>query len=59
MLDEFVSVLENYLGIKRTKFSFAERWSENPPAAAKGKPLQEYLKKVNKKFRKGTILAAI
>lgn len=46
MLDEFVSVLENYLGIKRTVFSFTETWSENPPANAKGKSLQEYLSKV-------------
>ncbi|KAL9123772.1 MAG: hypothetical protein Q9217_006833, partial [Psora testacea] len=45
MLDEFVSVLENYLEINRTVFSFTERWSENPPAAAEGKTLQEYLNK--------------
>lgn len=46
MLDEFVSILENLLGVKRTIFSFTESWSKNPPAAAEGKPLQEYLKKV-------------
>ena len=47
ILDEFVSVLENQLKVKRTIFSFTETWSKNPPAVAKGKSLQEYLEKVD------------
>jgi hypothetical protein len=46
MVDEFVSLLESLLGTKRVEFSIAETWSHCPPAAAKGKPLIEYLAKV-------------
>lgn len=46
ILDEFVSVLENLLQVKRTIFGFTETWSKNPPTVAKGKSLQEYLEKV-------------
>ena len=41
MLDEFVKVLENDLILKRTVFSFRRGCSENPSAAANGKPLLE------------------
>ena len=46
MLDAYVSVLENYLGLRRTEFSFVERWSESPPVEAMGKSLSEFLGKV-------------
>lgn len=50
MVEEFVRVLENFLGVKRTEFSFADRWDKCPPAAAKGKPIKEYLARVTLYF---------
>ena len=47
MVDDYVNVLENYLGVKRTTFSFVERWSQCPPEEAGGKPLKEFLSKVS------------
>ncbi len=46
MLDQYVSVLEEYLGVGRTMFSFVDRWAENPPDAAMGKSLEEFLGEV-------------
>lgn len=46
MVDEFISVLEKFLGTKRVEFSIAERWAQFPPAVANEKPLKEYLAKV-------------
>ena len=46
MVDDYVNVLESYLGVQRTTFSFVERWSQCPPEAAGGKPLKEFLSKV-------------
>ena len=46
MLDAYVSVLENYLGLRRTEFSFVERWSESPPVEANGKSFSEFLGQV-------------
>ncbi|KAI0113931.1 putative amidase [Nemania sp. FL0031] len=45
MVDEFIGVLEEFLGTKRVEFSIAERWSQCPPEAAQGKPLKDYLPK--------------
>ena len=47
MVDDYVDILESYLGVKRTIFSFVERWSQCPPEAAGGKPLKEFLSKVS------------
>ena len=47
MVDDYVNILENYLGVKRTTFSFVERWSQCPPEEAGGKPLKEFLSKVS------------
>ncbi|KAK6527768.1 hypothetical protein TWF694_004748 [Orbilia ellipsospora] len=44
MIEEFVSVLEKFLGVKRVEINMAERWDKCPPAAANGKSLKEYLK---------------
>ena len=46
MLDAYVSVLEKYLGVSKTEFSFVERWSESPPVEAKGRSLSEFLGQV-------------
>lgn len=47
MVNDYVNVLESYLGVKRTTFSFVERWSQCPPEEAGGKPLKEFLSKVS------------
>lgn len=46
MTEEFISILEDFLGVKRTPFSMAEKWAESPPKEANGKPLMKYLEKV-------------
>jgi hypothetical protein len=46
MIDDLVGVLEEYLGVKKTEFSFEELWRENPPQAADGKGFVEYLDQV-------------
>ena len=46
MVEEFISILEKYLGVKRTELDLKERWAVSPPAAALGKPLMEYMSKV-------------
>jgi hypothetical protein len=46
MVEEFISILERFLGTKRIEFSFIDRWNQCPPEAAKGKSLKEYLAKV-------------
>ena len=46
MVDEFVGVLERFLGIRKTTISLAERWNACPPEAAQGKSLREYLGEV-------------
>ncbi|KAL9100822.1 MAG: hypothetical protein Q9163_003852 [Psora crenata] len=45
MVDDYVNVLESYLGVKRTTFSFVELWSQCPPVEAGGKPLKVFLSK--------------
>jgi hypothetical protein len=46
MVDEFIHVLEEYLGVKKEEINIAERWKQCPPASANGKPLKEFLSKV-------------
>ncbi|KAK0611225.1 amidase signature domain-containing protein [Immersiella caudata] len=41
-IDQFLQILESFLGIKKTPFSLAQGWAENPPAEANGKSLNEY-----------------
>ena len=47
MVEDFISVLEKFLGTKRTEFRIADRWEKCPPNEAEGKPLKEYLAKVS------------
>jgi hypothetical protein len=46
MVEECISVLEKFLGTKRTQFRIVAWWTECPPTEAKGKYLKEYLAKV-------------
>ena len=43
MVNEYVSVLEKFLGTEKTIFSLAERWPQCPPSEARGKGLDAYL----------------
>lgn len=40
-------MLETFLGVKRTVFSMVEKWAQDPPEEAEGKPLLKYLEKVD------------
>lgn len=46
MVDEFITVLEGFLGTKRVEFSIAERWAQCPPPGLENQPLKKYLAKV-------------
>ncbi|KAL8793565.1 MAG: hypothetical protein Q9195_003827 [Heterodermia aff. obscurata] len=43
MVDDFVTALEKFLGVKAVKFSLAERWRQCPPSEAGGRSITEYL----------------
>jgi hypothetical protein len=45
LTEEFISILEDFLGTKRTPFSFADEWHKNPPKGARGMPLLKYTEK--------------
>ncbi|PVH71861.1 putative amidase [Cadophora sp. DSE1049] len=45
IVEEYVTVLENFLDVKRIEFIIADRWAQCPPAEAEGKPLKEFLNK--------------
>ncbi|KAL4936545.1 amidase signature domain-containing protein [Aspergillus oleicola] len=45
MVEEFIGVLEDFLGTKRVEISLAERWEKCPPPEANGKSLKQYLPK--------------
>lgn len=49
MVDEFVGILESFLGVKKTEMSFEELWVQSLPDAAKNKTLKEYLEFVSLK----------
>lgn len=46
MVNEYVVILEAFLGVKKTEFSLVERWAQCPPPEAEGKSLKDYLNKV-------------
>jgi hypothetical protein len=46
LTEEFVAILEEFLGVKRTPFSFVEEWEKSPPKQAEGLPLLKYTEKV-------------
>jgi len=43
MVDEFITILEQYLGITKIELKLADVWAEDPPGEAKGMNLAEYL----------------
>ncbi|KAG4252847.1 hypothetical protein FPRO03_08296 [Fusarium proliferatum] len=45
LTDEFVKLLEDFLGVKRTPFSFVKEWEKNPPQGAGSLPLLKYTEK--------------
>ena len=47
MVEEFISVLETFLGIKRTEVSIVEAWNEAPPKEAEGRSIKDYLARVS------------
>lgn len=51
MNKEFVTVIENFLGIKAKPLNLADAWAKNPPAQAQGLGLQEYLDEVSPAFQ--------
>jgi len=46
MSEAFITVLENFLGVKRTPISIINTWESNPPEEARGRSLLEYLEMV-------------
>ena len=44
MVEEFVTILKDFLNVKKTEMSFTEQWAREPPSEAEGKSLEEYLK---------------
>lgn len=46
IIDEYVRVLEDILGVKKTEFSIAERWRQDLPPEAHGKSIQAYIETV-------------
>lgn len=46
LMEEFVTVFEQYLNIKRTEVNLAKKWEEDPPPSAAGQTLQQYIAKV-------------
>ncbi len=47
LVDEFASDLEMSLGVRRKSVSFNSLWDAHPPAKAKGKSLQNFMKDVS------------
>ncbi|VUC36601.1 unnamed protein product [Clonostachys rosea] len=45
LTEEFITVIEDFLGVKRTPFSFVDEWEKSPPKEAEGLPLLEYTEK--------------
>lgn len=50
MVDSFVAVLEEFLGVKAIRFSLAERWRQCPPPEAGDRSITEYLAQVKRPF---------
>lgn len=46
IVDDFLTILEKFLDVKKSTFSISERWEKCPPLEGKGKSIKEYLEKV-------------
>ena len=55
MVDSFVAVLEEFLGVKAIRFSLAERWRQCPPSEAGDRSIKEYLAQVKQLLAKTTL----
>ncbi|GAB1319268.1 hypothetical protein MFIFM68171_09478 [Madurella fahalii] len=42
LIDRFIGLLEEFLGVEKTSFSLAEIWKKNPPVEANGKSFEDY-----------------
>ena len=47
MQEEFLAILEDYIGIKHTKVSLVELWKSTGPEQHRNTPLKEYLATVH------------
>ncbi|KAI1151518.1 amidase signature enzyme [Nemania diffusa] len=43
IVESFISILEDFLSVRRTEFSLADRWTDSPPPEAEGKSLAKYM----------------
>ena len=43
MVEQFLRILEDSLGIKHVKIALSEEWKKSPPPDAKGKSNEEFL----------------
>ncbi|KAK0716702.1 putative amidase [Apiosordaria backusii] len=46
MTEAFITIVEDFIGVKRTPISIADTWASSPPEEAGGKTLLEYLEMV-------------
>lgn len=51
MQEEFLDVLEKYLGVRHEKVNISERWSTTGPKNARDIPLSDFMKKVCRKIQ--------
>ncbi|KAF4954898.1 hypothetical protein FGADI_5000 [Fusarium gaditjirri] len=59
LTEEFITILEDFLGVKRTPFSFVEEWEKNPPQEAGGLPLLDFRDEYNAKFGKTPFISSV
>jgi hypothetical protein len=45
--EEFIAMLEDFLGVKRTENNLVELWERNPPPEAKKRSLAEFIRMVS------------
>lgn len=46
MSEAFITIIEDFLGVKRTPISIIDTWASGALEEARGKPLLEYLEMV-------------
>lgn len=47
MTEEFIGILEEFLGISHTKISLKEKWTRSAPEDLRATPLTDYLNNVS------------
>ena len=43
MMEQFLQILEDSLGIKHVKIALSEEWKKSPPPEAESKSIEEFL----------------